>query len=410
ATMGLGAAFVMPSTLSILTNVFPAHERARAISMWAGIAAGGAALGPPTSGFLLEHFWWGSVFLLTVPITAVALIAGHRLVPTSRDPDETRLDVPGALLSVVGIGALVYAIIEGPEAGWASAATLGTLAFAVVAIAAFFTWESHSSHPMLDLTLFRDRRFSVASAGIGLAFFTMFGIFFLITQLFQLVHGLSPLAAGLMILPMSFTLMLVSPRAASLVDRFGVDRVVPTGLATIGGALALLAGLSQLDSVWWVELALVPLATGMAITMSPLTTLIMSAVPRSRAGMGSAMNDATRELGGALGVAILGSLASTVYVSRLPTLDGFAPDAASEVRDGLAGAIANAPELSNGRPTVFLDSARDAFLGGMFVALVAAAALAFAAALAARRWLPRSAATDTTEQPTARIIGAVGGS
>src|SRR5215471_166906 len=196
SVMGFGAAFVMPATLSIITNVFPAHDRSRAIAIWAGIAAAGAALGPIASGFLLRHFSWGSVFYLNVPIVIFALVAGWFILPTSRDPDEGKLDPPGALLSILGLGTLVYAIIEAPDHGWMSVETLGAFALAAVLLTAFLTWEMKSSHPMLNLTLFQDQRFSVASFGMVLIYFAMFGIFFLLTQYFQLVHGYDPLKAG----------------------------------------------------------------------------------------------------------------------------------------------------------------------------------------------------------------------
>jgi EmrB/QacA subfamily drug resistance transporter len=405
AVMGLGAAFVMPSTLSILTNVFPERERGKAISLWAGVAAGGAALGPPTSGLLLEHFWWGSVFLITVPIAVVALAVGHFLVPKTRDPAGTRVDVAGVAMSIVGIGALVYAIIEAPHRGWLSAATIGWFALAALSIVAFVWWERRCSHPMLDLKLFLDRRFSIASIGIAMAFFAMFGTFFLSTQLFQLVHGLSPLEAGLLILPMSFTLMLVSPRAAGLAERYGVATLAPIGLTIMAVGLLALAWFARLDSFWWAVLALVPMATGMALTMTPLTTLIMSTVPASRAGMGSAMNDATRELGGALGVAVLGSVTTTVYVGQLPALGAFSPGARHETEAGLAGALSRASELGGGAADAFVDAARAAFVDGLSVSIIVAAALAATAAVVARRFLPRPALPPGSEYEVATTPG-----
>ena len=235
AVMGVAAAFVMPSTLSILTNVFPAHERAKAISVWAGISGGGAAIGPIASGYLLEHFWWGSVFLVNVPVIAIALVLGARLVPTSKDAEEPPLDIPGALLSIVGLGALVYAIIEGPHVGWTSTRSLLTFLGAFAALGLFALRELTARYPMLDRRLFRDRRFSVASGGMTLTFFAMFGTFFLVAQYFQLVLGYSPLESGLFQLPMAVVMMALAPQAPRLVERFGVHRVVPVGL----GATAL---------------------------------------------------------------------------------------------------------------------------------------------------------------------------
>jgi MFS transporter, DHA2 family, integral membrane protein len=393
AVMGLAAAFVMPSTLSILTNVFSPAERPRAIALWAGIAAGGAALGPPTSGFLLEHFWWGSVFLVNVPLVVVALVAGRRLVPRSKDPDSHPLDVPGAALSILGVGALVYAIIEAPHRGWASAPTTAAFGLAAVALAMFAARERTAAVPMIDLRLFRDRRFSVASAGIGLAFFTMFGTFFLITQYLQLVLGYSPLRAGLMFLPVSVTMVVVSPQAPKLVSRYGVARVVPAGFSLIVIGLLAVATLDTGSPLWRIYLAWIPMIVGLASTMSPLTSLIMSSVPAGRAGIGSAMNDTTRELGGALGVAVLGSVVTTVFTSSLDPKLGELPAAADrdEAHSGLAGALGVARGLAGDAGPALADAAKAAFLDGLTIAALTAAAVVTVAAISARRLLPRDA-------------------
>jgi EmrB/QacA subfamily drug resistance transporter len=388
AVMGLGAAFVMPSTLSILTNVFPVAERGKAIAMWAGVSAGGAALGPPTSGFLLEHFWWGSVLLITLPISLVALVAGHFLLPKSRDPHGTRIDLPGVLLSIVAIVALVYTIIEAPHHGWGSPETLLGFVVSGVAIAVFVAVERRTRQPMLDMALFRDGRFSVASIGIAFAFFAMFGMFFLLTQVFQFAHGMSPLRAGLMVLPILLVLMLVAPRAAGLAAEYGVKTMVPLGLSIVTVGLALFGLMAQLDSPYWMWVAGAIIPAGMALTISPLTTLIMGSVPRERAGMGSAMNDATRELGGALGVAVLGSAATTVYVDHLGSLDALDPATTERVESGLAGALQAAGRLGGADAAELAKRATEAFLDGVLVAAMVGAGMAALAAVIARRWLP----------------------
>ncbi len=286
AIMGLAAAFIMPSTLSILTNVFPAHERTQAIAIWAGVSGAGVAIGPITSGLLLEHFWWGSVFLVNVPVIIVAVIAGAILLPKSKDPGDHPIDVPGAALSIVALSSLVYGIIEGPHNGWTSAATLGAFALSAVAIGLFIWRESTAAHPMLDLKLFSDRRFSVASGGMTLTFFAMFGTFFLLAQYLQLVLGYSPLESGLLQLPFAFIIMLIAPQVPRFVKRFGSAAVVPVGMTFIATGLALLSILQVDSSLWALYSSMIPLATGMAISMTPLTSLIMSSVPLGRAGVG----------------------------------------------------------------------------------------------------------------------------
>jgi EmrB/QacA subfamily drug resistance transporter len=392
AVMGLGAAFVMPSTLSILTNVFPAAERPKAIAVWAGISGGGAAIGPVASGFLLEHFYWGSVFLVNVPVILGALVVGHFLVPTSRDPQQPPLDIPGALLSIAGLGALVYGIIEGPHNGWTSPTTLGIFAFAAATLALFAWRELTAKHPMLDLRLFRDRRFSVASGGMTLIFFAMFGTFFLVAQYFQLVLGYTPLESGLFQLPMAFVMMALSPQVPRLVTRFGVHRLVPTGLLTVAVGLFTFSFMGVDTVIWWMYVPVLLLASGMALTMTPLTTLIMSAVPLRQAGVGSAMNDTTRELGGALGVAVLGSLVTSTYTGAIAdSVSGLPAPAQAAAESGLTGALAVAGQLG-AEGVALADAARQAFVDGMSFAALVGAAVVAVASLLTWRTLPRHAA------------------
>ncbi|MBA3280954.1 MAG: MFS transporter [Acidimicrobiia bacterium] len=393
AVMGVAAAFVMPSTLSILTNVFPAHERAKAIAIWAGVSGGGAAIGPMASGYLLEHFWWGSVFLVNVPIILVAIVAGALLVPTSKDPDEQPLDIPGALLSIVGLSALVYGIIEGPHRGWGSIETLGTFVLAAVALAVFGLRELNTRHPMLDLRLFRDRRFSVASAGMTLTFFAMFGTFFLVAQYFQLVLGYSPFTSGLLQLPIALVIMAVAPQVPRYVARFGAARVVPVGLALVATGLAFFSQLGVDSSLVAIYASIIPLAAGMATTMSPLTTLIMASVPLGKAGVGSAMNDTTRELGGALGVAVLGSIVTSRFTAGLgPSIVGLPEQARTAADSGLTGALKVAARIGGAQGEALADAARAAFVDGMRAAAVVGAIVVFAAAVASWFLLPRSTA------------------
>ena len=395
AVMGVGAALVMPSTLSILANVFPPHERAKAIAVWAGISGGGAAIGPIASGFLLKHFWWGSVFLVNVPIIAIALIGGQILVPKSRDPEQARLDVVGALLSIAGVVTLVYAIIEAPGNGWVSGATIGLFVVAVVFIGLFIAWERRTEQPMLDMGLFRDRRFSAASGGMTLIFFAMFGVFFLMTQYFQLVLGYDTLEAGWKQGPFALVMMAVAPQSPRLVARFGPARVVGAGMSFVALGLTLLGLLSRVDSSYWKILPIfLVLPLGMALSMSPLTASIMSAVPLGRAGVGSAMNDTTRELGGALGVAVLGSVLTSRFTSHIgPALAGLPAGVASAARTGLAGALGAAatPGLSGTVADGLRSAAKASFLAGLHTAALVGAVAAAIAAVVIYRLLPHSA-------------------
>ena len=389
AIMGLAAAFVMPSTLSILTNVFPAHERPKAIAVWAGISGAGAAVGPITSGFLLEHFYWGSVFLVNVPMIAIALVAGAFLVPRSKDPEDQPLDFLGAFLSIVGLVALVYSIIEGPHHGWLSAESFLTFGIAIVALGLFALWESKARFPMLDLRLFRDRRFSVASGGMTLTFFAMFGTFFLVAQYFQLVLGYSPLESGLLQLPMAAVMMAIAPQMPKVVARFGAHRAVPVGLGLIAVGMAVFSQVQTDSSLALIYASILPLAAGMATTMTPLTTLIMASVPLGKAGVGSAMNDTTRELGGALGVAVLGSVVTSQYTSALaPAIANLPAQARAMADSGLAGALRVASELPGSAGEALESAAKQSFVDGLSLAAVVATVVVISAAVAAWFLLP----------------------
>ncbi len=395
--MGLGAAFVMPATLSILANVFPPQERARAIAIWAGFAGAGGAIGPIISGFLLNHFWWGSVFLVNVPIVIGAFIAGAILVPTSRDPNHGKLDPIGALLSMAALGALLYAIIEAPINGWTSVVTItGFVAFAA-ATTLFIVWESRSEHPMLPLEFFRNRRFSVGASTITLTFFTMFGLFFVLTQYLQFVEGYSPLSAGLATLPLAVMMVIVAPRSAALVVRFGQHNVQAAGLAMVALGLLVLSTLTPSSSYLVVALGLVILGTGVACTTAPATNAIISSVPLAKSGVGSAVNDTTREVGGALGIAVLGSVVSSAFRSSMMSHVGDLSGAGATVAsDSVGGAIQVAHSLPAERATALINAANLAYTDAMRVALLVAAVVAMLAGVLVYTLFPRTPAPQMT--------------
>ncbi|HEY3830770.1 MAG TPA: DHA2 family efflux MFS transporter permease subunit [Acidimicrobiia bacterium] len=384
--MGLGAAFVMPATLSIIVNVFPTEERARAIAIWTAVAGAGGALGPLASGVLLEHFSWNSVFLVNVPVVVVALVAGLRIVPTSRDVNATRVDVLGALLSIAGISTLVYAIIEAPDHGWLSMETALAFAMAATLLATFTWWELRTATPMLNLRWFRHRAFSVGSAGMMLSFFALYGMMFLLTQYLQLVHDYSPLAAAVRLLPIVAVMIFVSPIAPRLVARFGANRVVGTGLAVLAVGAVLLSRVTVSSAYLVLAAAMMVMVAGMAVSMAPLTNAIMSGVPRDRAGVGSAMNDTSRELGGALGVAVLGSILTSQYAGSIaPSIAGLPASARAAANTSLAGALQVAARLDPVHGSVVANAARHAYVQGMGAAfLVGALVIGVAAAIAAR--------------------------
>jgi EmrB/QacA subfamily drug resistance transporter len=389
ALMGLAAALVMPATLSILAYVFPPQERGRAIGVWAGVAGAGAAIGPIASGILLEHFWWGSIFFVNIPVVVTALVLGYLIVPTSRDPNNTPLDPVGAVISVGALGSLLYAIIEAPRRGWTEAGTLAAFILAVVLFALFIYWESQTEHPMLNLSFFQHPGFTGGAIAITLVFFTMFGSFFLLTQYLQLVKGYSPLGAGVRTLPMAMTMMVAAPTSARFVERYGSRRVVTAGLTIVAIGMAVMSRSGVDTSYWYIALALVILAIGMANTMAPSTGAIMTSLPMSKAGVGSAVNDTTRELGGSLGVAVLGSLMASRYSTALHHRAVAVPKAVlAAADDSLGAALGIARSLGGARGAQLAAAARSAFVDATHVTLLVGAGVAAVGAYLIFRILP----------------------
>jgi EmrB/QacA subfamily drug resistance transporter len=399
AVMGVGGAFIMPATLSIITNVFTdPRERGRAIGVWAGVAGLGLAIGPVTGGALLEHFWWGSVLLVNVPIVAIALVGGFRLVPDSRDPAAPRVDVPGALLSITGLATVLWGLIEGPTHGWTSAGVLGAFALGLALMAGFVWWEQHTDQPMLDIGFFRNPRFSAASMAITLTFMALMGVIFGLTQYLQSVLGFSPLEAGAILLPMSAVMLVLAPMSARLVERLGTKLVLGTGLLVVALALALQTTLDTGSSTLHVVLVTIVLAAGMANVMAPATESIMGSLPRAKAGVGSAVNDTTRQMGGAIGVALIGSLLASVYRSDVRTgLAGSGAPASlvEQASSSVQSGVAAGRELGGALGQQVVTVSHQSFVSGYHLGVVVAAAIVLVAAVAVFRWLPaRAVAAD----------------
>ena len=398
AVQGFGAAFIMPATLSILTNVFRDEtERARAIALWAGVSGLGVAIGPLAGGYLLEHFWWGSIFLVNVPLVIVTIAAAVAIVPPSRDPHAPALDLLGTLLSTVGLVAVLFGIIEGPSHGWGSALVSVAFALGVVLLVAFVLWERHTEHPILDISFFANPRFSAASVAITLVFFAMFGSLFFVSQYLQFVLGYSALKAGASLIPVAAALMIAAPASAKLVSSFGTKWIVTAGLVLVAFALLLFSRVTVTSGYPLVGTVLVIIGVGMGLAMAPATDSIMGSLPPEKAGVGSAMNDTTREIGGALGVAIMGSITSAVYASSITANPGFAvlqkasPEAAAAVQDSIGSASYVAAKLPENVRGALVDASNAAFVHALDRTVVVAAVVALLGALVAYLFLPATA-------------------
>ena len=381
AVMGIGGAMIMPATLSVIMDVFPREERGKAIGIWSAIAGVGIGLGPFVGGVLLEWFSWSSVFWLNVPIVAVALAAGFALVPESRDPRPGAFDLRGAALSIAMLVTLVYGIIEAGPRGWTDPLVLGCFAAAGALGVGFVMWERKVPSPMLPLAFFRDARFTVASVGVGLVFFAMMGSVFAFTQYLQFAHGYSALEAGAAMLPLALGLVIGSGTSNRLAAALGRTRVIAGGL--VGVAAVLSTSLAWTPDMAPVLLGLVTfgLAVSMGVAMAPATDAVMSAVPEAKAGVGSAMSDVTRQVGGALGVAVIGSIISTAYSRDMTG----SPEAVGE-SIGAAHAVAGQIGGTAGRGLA--ETAGRAFTDALGLGLTAAAAVALAGALLVLLRLP----------------------
>jgi EmrB/QacA subfamily drug resistance transporter len=379
ALMGVGAALIMPGTLSTITSVFPPEERAKAVGIWAGFAGAGGTIGLLMSGALLEGFYWGSIFLVTAAFALAALIGVVLVVPATRSSEHITLDPVGAVLSALGIGLLVLGIIEGPERGWTSPLTLGALIAGVVLIAAFISVELRRPSPMLDPRLFRHRGFATGSASLFLQFFAMFGFFFVSLQFLQLVLGYSALTAAVALMPMAILILPLSVVAGTLSERYGHKLVGGAGLAVSAAGFGIFATLGT-DSGYWPFLgATLVIGAGAALAMTPATNAIVASLPRAKQGVASAVNDTARELGAAFGVAVLGSAFNTGYRHAIDGhVRGLPSAVAAQVREAPAIAVKIAQGLRNG--SALEHFAQEAFTVGMrYAVLVGVGLLAIGA-------------------------------
>jgi EmrB/QacA subfamily drug resistance transporter len=391
AAMGLGGAAVMPQTLSIISNVFDPSERGRAIGIWAAAVGAGIAIGPVLGGLLLNHFWWGSVFLINVPIVVVGVVAIALIVPESRNPDPGKIDSLGVLLSILGLVLVVYGIIQGGNTGsWLRWDVLGPAAGGV-AILGLFAWhESRTSHPSLDVRLFRDPRLSASVGAIGLVFFALAGVIFFMSFYLQNVRGYTPLQAGLLTLPLAAGQMLFSPRSAAFVRQFGARAVTTAGLVVVAAALASYHFFVGVDSpIWILGVIFFVQGAGMANVMPPATEAVMSVLPRERAGAGSSLNNIARQVSVALGVAVLGSILAQVYRGQLgPHLAGLPASARGAASSSIAATQAVAQQLGPAGARL-LAPANAAFVDAMHLTSLISAAVALVGALVVFIWMPR---------------------
>ena len=384
AVMGLGAALVMPATLSVVVVVFPSEERGKAVGIWAAMAGAGAPIGLIVGGWSVENYGWEMVFWINVPVIILALILGFFLVPNSRDSQKRPLDLFGSLLSIGALLSILYAIIEAPNAGWTSIETLGIGALGVLLTLAFIKWERTTEHPMLPISLFGKMGFTMGLVAISLAFFVMFSFMFTQMLHFQLVRGHTPLAAAIRFIPLPLGLMPAAANSDKLVAKFGNNNVVALGLALVCAGMLLFTTVEVGTEYLRIALTFFILGLGMGLTMAPSTTLVMDSIPEDKAGVGSATNDASREVGGALGIAIGGSVLNQIYQDKLVIPEGM--EAYSTVlTESFPAAMRIGLEMGN---MDLIHNARLAFMDGMVGSAMVSAGIALVTAILVKLYMP----------------------
>ncbi len=396
ALMGLGAALIMPSTLSVIIAVFPREERLKAIGIWTGVAALGLPLGPVLGGWLLQMYGWGSIFLINIPIILIALGAGFFLVPESRNPRALKIDIPGAVTSFGALASLLYGIIEAPELGLLNPIVLGAFASAFILGTVFVRHELRTAHPMLDMRLFRNARFSSATLAIVATFLTFTGFAFIYVQYLQIVRGNTPLETGLLLLPLIVSFIIGAGSSSQVVSKLGTRLTVTMGLSIVAATMVGLAYMDGGASYWIMGIYFALLGFGIGTTVAPSTAAILGAVPEANAGVGSAVNDTAGQVGSALGIGILGSVLNSTYSSNVAgALGGLPTEAAAAAKNFVGGAAQVAADLGGPAGEALRTAANTAFLDGLSVALLGAAAIAFVGALLVFRFMPaRDLAVD----------------
>ncbi|TFV53341.1 MFS transporter [Blastococcus sp. TF02A_35] len=397
ALMGVGGAAVQPTTLAVITNVFPPRERGRAIGVWAGTAGIAVAGGPLAGGAVLEHFWWGAVFLVGVPVALLGVLAVVAFVPESRDPSPGRLDVPGVLLSIAALAGLVYGIIRGGGGeGWTTPRVLVPLLGGLVLLALFVWLQRRSAHPALDVSLFRNPAFSAAAGALGLNFFALLGATFYLVFYLQGVRGLTPLESGAALIPVALGMAVMAPLSSGLAERFGAKAVCAVGFLLIALSFAGVQLLDLTTPVWVLLAVLSVQGVGMGTVMAPATESIMSVVPREKAGAGAAVNNSVRQVGGALGVAILGSLLAGSYAAHLgSTVDALPAGVRDEAGESIVATLEavrrvqaeGGPEAARAAAEV-VGPAQEAFVSAMHVTAIGTAAATLVATVVVLIWLP----------------------
>jgi EmrB/QacA subfamily drug resistance transporter len=398
ASMGIGGALIMPATLAIITDMFrDVGERQRAIGLWAGTSGVGVALGPIIGGLLLAHFWWGSVFLINLPIAALGFLCAVPLVPDSRNPGAAAPDLPGGLLSIAGLGLVLWSLIEAPVRGWSSGLVVSAGLGGLTVLAVFAAWERASSHPMLNLEFFRRRQFSAAISSVGLVTFGLFGALFVLTQYLQFDLGYTALQAGVRVLPAAGAIAVVAPLSTLLVRAAGTKLTAAAGLLIVAGGLWQISGATVTSTYTGTLAGMILLGLGAGLVIPSGTASVMGSLPREHTGVGSATNGAFLQIGGALGVAVIGSLLATRYQDHVTAALApyHVPQAAlSTILGSLGGALSVAGHVGGVLGAALAHLARSAFVSGMDLGLTVGAAVAVAGCLLALSVLPSRPADD----------------